>query len=181
MLVTGGSLPGHCETKNTAEIFDPATGRSRPTRPMRDGRNTRLSQLPGDGRVLVAGGWTRPVQGCNSDGAIESASQESELFDPLTETWSRTGSLVVARAGNSVFTRLLDGRVVYGGGRTPNPGQATDRTRTAEVYDPLIGTWSPLPDMAAAHTGGEAVLLDDGRVLVVAGGPAFRLAEILTP
>jgi hypothetical protein len=56
---------------------------------------------------------------------------------------------------------------------------------SAEVYDPLSGTWSAAGSMTTAHHNHAATLLADGRVLVSGGlGPAknpIATAELYNP
>jgi hypothetical protein len=90
-------------------------------------------------------------------------------------TWSPTGSMAVARSGQTA-TLLPSGAVLVAGG-----GSAT-----AELYDPTTGAWSPTGSMSVARTYHTATLLPDGKVLV-AGGCCNRLgiglasAEIYNP
>ena len=76
-------------------------------------------------------------------------------------------------------TLLADGRVLIAG--------RAAMARSAEIYDPKTGTFSPTGSMttarAAAHT---ATLLADGRVLVAGGHPrrsdaALASAELYDP
>jgi hypothetical protein len=57
-------------------------------------------------------------------------------------------------------TLLGDGTVLVVGGYP---------LASAELYDPITGTWSRTGDMAAPHSGHTATLLPDGTVLVAGG------------
>jgi hypothetical protein len=90
-----------------------------------------------------------------------------DLYDPVTESWSETGSLVVARDG-AVPTRLGDGRVLAAGGIDYYaPGRPV--YASAEVYDPATGTWSLVGEMSVRRVGHRDAALADGTVLVVGG------------
>jgi Tol biopolymer transport system component len=105
-----------------------------------------------DGRVLV-------TEGCGT---------VAELYDPATDTFTRTGSLSVNRASKTA-TLLADGRVLMAGGYDCGRGGEDGIWPTAEIYDPATGTFSPTGSM---HTGREfhtATLLADGRVLIAGG------------
>ena len=73
---------------------------------------------------------------------------------------------------------LADGRVLALGGS--NERDAFGQYRTAEIFDPATGSFSMTGEMAAARykISGAVVRLDDGRVLVAAGGSP---AEVYDP
>lgn len=90
--------------------------------------------------------------------------------------------------------KLSDGRVLVSGGYTqgndpesgPHPEvQLFGIVATAELYDPASGIWSATGSMAVARVGHQAVLLDNGKVLVAGGraGSATRTAsaELFNP
>ena len=87
--------------------------------------------------------------------------------------WSPTGALVVARSRHTA-TLLPDGRVLVVGGQTIDLAGITT-TATAELYDPLTGTWSPTGSMTTPRSRHTTILLLDGKVLV-AGGRSNNLA-----
>lgn len=159
VLVTGGF--SHGGFTNTAEVYDPATGAWIRTGNMSTVRAGHSATLLQDGRVLVAGG-----QGPAGLGALKTA----EVFDPATGAWSRTGDLNFPRMGHTA-TQLLDGRVLvvrgqYGEDPWEGEGVNGDAT-SAELYDPLAGTWTATAGSSAAN--GSATLLPGGQVLVVGG------------
>src|SRR5437773_1626071 len=95
-----------------------------------------------------------------------SAAPESPSPAPAKPTWAPTGAMVEARGGNTV-TLLADGKVLVAGGTTG--GTAARTLVSAELYDPLSATWTATGSMNEARTGHAAVMLLDGRVLVVGG------------
>ena len=170
VLVTGGTgYAGHCVSRDTVEIFDPASSRWSIVASMASARSAHISALLPGGRPLVAGGWGMPVKGCISDFTIVSPVAGTEIYDPTADSWSPAGNLVRAR-GAAAFSSLPGGRVLAAGGRVPGPpGQDPVRTATAEVFDPATNAWSATATMNALRTGAVMVTLHDGRALVVGG------------
>jgi hypothetical protein len=124
-----------------------------------------------DGRVLIVGGYTEQPKG-----TVWNAT--AELFDPSTSTFAATGSMSVARDGNTA-TLLKDGRVLVAGGTN-----GTIALASAEIYDPGTGTFITTTSMSHARTSAVATLLADGRVLIAGGAtgsPASASAEIYDP
>ena len=172
VLVVGGT--GNTIASNahdSAELWDPATGRFGPTGSLATKRLSHTATLPADGRVLVVGGWY-------DDGPGPVVVPEAEAWDPSTESFSPAGGLTRARSGHTA-TLLPDGRVLIAGGGVP--GEAFT---TMEVWDPATETFSSAGSLSVARAEHTATALLDGRVLVVGGGDWERnhaSAEIWDP
>jgi hypothetical protein len=81
------------------------------------------------------------------------------------------------RAAHSA-TLLPDGRVLIAGGCTRSSCEVDAEGATAELYDPAAGVFAPTGRMTVERVGHRAVLLRDGRVLLVGGwGRAGPLAS----
>ena len=161
VLVAGGLSNGRIPTA-TAELYDPSTGTWSVTGSMLTARSRHTATLLADGRVLVVGG--RDQSGASL--AI------TEVYDPQTGAWSSTGSMTTARSYHAA-NLLSDGRVlVTGGGHEFNSGPVIEKT--AEIYDPNIGTWLLTDHMANARFGHRATLLLDGTVLITGGAGRAR-------
>jgi hypothetical protein len=81
------------------------------------------------------------------------------------ELMQQVGPLRQARYKHS-STKLLNGKVLYAGGGT---GNSAPILASAELYDPATGTTTLVAPMNTARRSHEAVLLQDGSVLVVGG------------
>ena len=128
---------------------------------------TRLS----DGRLLLAGGVTR-------GGALSGAVWDvAFLRDP---DWNPTESIATMGIGrfNHAAVLLSDDRVLVLGGMTD------DRTSTAsvEVFDPATATFTPSTPLPRPIADPTAVLLSDGRVLVIDDrGPGPTRFDVYEP
>ncbi len=111
-------------------------------------RSGHTATLLPSGKVLVAGGGTKP-------------NASAELYDPATGAWTVTGTMVTPRSGHTA-TLLPSGKVlVAGGGTKPNA--------SAELYDPATGAWTVTGTMVTPRSGHTATLLPSGKVLVAGG------------
>lgn len=146
-------------------------------------RTGHTATLLGNGKVLVAGGagsecFTIVRGEC---GARSSA----ELYDPAgvasagPGSWSATGSLDGRRTNHTAtlldpaFCHAADRPADYPCGAVLVAGgvdAAGVPLATAEIYDPVAGTWAPTNSMSTARTNHTATLLPGGEVLVVGGG-----------
>ena len=150
-----------------AELFDPTAGTFTATGSMLAQHLGQTATLLKNGQVLVAGGETA----------------SAELFNPSTGAFTATGSMTVSRSGHTA-TLLPDGRVLIAGGVLnlgpagtvpvpPGPGDAS-----AELYDPVTGTFTPTSSMSEGRSGHTATLLVDGTVLVTG---TDSTAELFNP
>ena len=79
-------------------------------------------------------------------------------------------------SGHTV-TLLKNGKVLVGGGDDATSGTR----RSAEVYDPLAGTFTATGNMITARDGHIAILLPDGKVLIAGGVPYACAAQYCVP
>jgi Dickkopf N-terminal cysteine-rich region len=94
----------------------------------------------------------------------ESLGQVGYIYDPTANAWSSTNAGVKYTGARLV--KLADGRVMeiglpWGGG--PPPPQDA-------IYDPTSNTWSATYDFIRNRTNPAVITLQNGRVMVVAGG-----------
>ena len=176
-LVIGGlSGPSSTSALKTVEVFDPKSNSWAAAAPMLQARAYPATVVLADGSVLVVGG-SRDGLPLNS----------AERYFPDTGTWVSAGAMSAPRTQTRA-TLLLDGRVlVSGGGSEGSPGFRS--TKTAEIFNPATGTWTPTAPMSTARAFHTATLLPDGEVLVAGGasiyhgsrGTVVATAEIYDP
>jgi hypothetical protein len=149
VLVAGGVVAG----APSAEVYDPASGTFGPAGDTALAPSYATATRLGDGRVLLVGG------------ELEEA---AILFDPASESFTPTGSMATARSMHAAAL-LPDGRVLVVGGF----GSSGDRTvaRTAEIYDPDTGRFTPAPAPTGDRRAATAITLDNGDVLVLGNYP----------
>jgi hypothetical protein len=126
-----------------------------------------------DGTVLVINGGQLDI-----DDLLVSVTS-AEIFDPYMGTFTGVGAPCITREFHTA-TLLTNGKVLITGGNEFNgyPTWLTP-TSTAELYDPVTGSFAMTGSMAVGRSGHTASLLNDGRVLIVGGGPPT--AEIYDP
>ncbi len=126
-------------------------------------RSGYTTTLLANGEVLVVGGFTRDAS--NQSLIANSA----ELYDPAAGTWRLTGGPNLPRSYHTA-TLLLNGKVLVVGGSTLDASNQYVGTNSAELYDPATGAWS---FTGSFNTNpGSAILLQNGKVLVVGGAIA---------
>ena len=181
----------------TAELYDPATGVFTPTGTyIGAGPGGAFATLLSDGKVLVVGAYSGlaglydPGSGTFSPtgsptgwhgsailltngkvlftGGLEGEDIHAELYDPVTGVFTPTGNMTTPRADHSA-TLLADGTVLLAGSQRggSDGGRAF---ASAELYDPVTGTFSATGDMITPRFGQAAPLLPDGTVLIAGGG-----------
>ena len=143
----------------SAELYDPETAKWSLTGSMTVPRRDHATALLPDGRVLAMGGL-------DDDRKVLSS---AEIYDPQTGGWSPVANMAVARRGHEALL-LADGKVlVFGGRQIAVRLLESDSLQMVETFDPASGEWSNAADMVVGHIGLEAVVLEDGRVLVTGG------------
>lgn len=161
VLIAGGSLVAAgsgWKPTASAELYNPKTGRFSPTGSMNAPRVNHTATLLPDGRVLIVGG----------DGP-SGPRASAELYDPVTGKFTATASMTTVRVGHTA-TLLPDGHVmVAGGDGALEDSLAANILASAELYDPVTGTFSPAGSMATGRQFQTSTLLPDGRVLIAGG------------
>lgn len=172
VLIAGGFNGDYLDS---AEIYDPATGKFTAAGKMTTARSNHVAVLLNNGKVLLAGGvgtgWTFLAN--------------AEVYDPTSNTFTATGAMTTARESHTV-TMLTDGRILITGGHQGRRSAITIYS-SCEIYNPANGTFTAAGNLTVKRHKHDAVLLADGRVLIVGGSDerdgagAYRNAEIYNP
>jgi cellulose synthase/poly-beta-1,6-N-acetylglucosamine synthase-like glycosyltransferase/transposase len=140
----------------TSEIYNPDTDTwTLTTGSLRNGGRIVGSTISlNTGKILFAGGTadlTNPVS-------------TAEIFDPSTQTWTTTSSLVTRRLSSGI-SALPSGKILMTGG-----GGFSSYLSSSEIYDPITATWTAgpfLPSNRAPVT--QNLNLKDGRIFFPGG------------
>jgi len=171
VLVSGGY--GIKTVYADVELWDPATGLSSGVGAMSSPRFYHVSVGLEDGRVLVAGGY--------ADYRYLNPTATADIYDPTT------GNIVPTRVPMMQARALIgevvlpDGKVLMAGGFDPDDGVHA----TAEVFDPLIGSFASAGGQREPRMYQATVALPNGSVLLT-GGLGFKetpldTAEVYDP
>ncbi|GFE60551.1 hypothetical protein [Geobacter sp. AOG2] len=150
VLVCGGNSNGNLAAGNaldSAELYDPVTGRFTATVPMITARYYHTATLLPDGQVLLTGGVG--IGGARLPAA--------ELYDPITDTFTATDSMLVDPAVDTgrwlhTATLLQDGSVVIVGGDMGTHAANPSYLNTAQLYDPAAALGARFSDIAGTLT-----------------------------
>ncbi len=155
VLVAGG-MERNGVWLDSGEVFDETTGRFIPTARMSSRRAGAMASALPDGTVLIAGG---------ADGSGKNL-VTAEIFNPQTNAFSLTGSMNAPRAhGVAIFLPRINKVLIIGGTANGDDNQHS----SAELYDPSTGRFFQTGSMGIPRSYFNAVLLQDGRVLVMGG------------
>jgi hypothetical protein len=164
VLIAGGRShdSDSTDTTPTAELYDPATGSFSLT-----GSSAYSDYLFPVAASLLTNGKVLATLEYSCDPA-----ELAELYDASTESFVATGKMTTFRCC-STATLLPEGRVLIASGENENYPQIAEfpsDSNSAELYDPVTGTFSTSPSMVTqSQAGHAATLLPDGTVLLSGG------------
>ncbi len=180
VLVAGGAGSSPFPFLASAEVFDATTESWSAAGAMGTARGTggggyvqTFLARAASGNVIAAGA----VSGAAGAGVVNAT---ADVFDPTASAWSPTASMSTARYGTTLTT-LNSGQILIAGGLGGAP--SSDTLASAEVFDPLSGTWTATGSLSSPRSRHTATRLLDGRVLIAGGlyTDYLATAELYTP
>ncbi|MGE3171423.1 MAG: Kelch repeat-containing protein [Planctomycetota bacterium] len=151
------------------EVYDPATDQFTAVAPMATPRIGHSATLLSDGRVFVAGGLTVVTLVPSPLTTLFSATDLTEIYDPVAGTWTPGPNLLTPRAGHIAVPRP-NGTLLMAGGISWDPVPLLPTIRaTTDVVAPLAGTVVAGPSMAAARALIDPIDLGGDRWLLAGG------------
>jgi N-acetylneuraminic acid mutarotase len=156
LLVAGGFNDNTGEV-GSAELYDPTSGTWSTTASLNTARHVHTATLLANGKVLVAGGY-------NGD-SLASA----ELFSWAAGSWTTTTDTMSVPRELHTATLLPNGKVLVAGGYTNITATNAVNVASAELYDPVSGSWTAANSMTTNRAHHTATLLPNGKVLVAGG------------
>jgi cellulose synthase/poly-beta-1,6-N-acetylglucosamine synthase-like glycosyltransferase/transposase len=157
VLIAGGATNTATPAVTTASKYDPAAGTATSVAAMAIARsNFTLTPLQ-NGKILAVGGYNA------SNVRLSSA----EVYDPNSNVWSTTGSLTSGIRSDHAATVLPNGQVLITGG-----SDGTNNFSTAELFDPLTGTFTATTNLNTARAYHTQTILPDGRIVILGGSTA---------
>jgi len=172
VLVAGGFDGSIPSIFPDAEIYDWHTGEWTGIAHMNTARSA-------PGAVRLEGGGVMVIGGADENFNFLAS---AEIYDPSTDTWSTTGPMLEPRFEDFAAVLLPGRKVLIAGGWAGPTAPPFVPLQTAEIYDQKTNTWTGTGKMNVARGELAAVVLQDGRVLVVGGvagdGTPLKSAEI---
>jgi hypothetical protein len=166
VLVAGGSATETASIdllrgQTSVEAFDPQTEQWLPLHPMNEPRFWNSAALLDDGRVLVAGAILLTTN-------LNDTYPSAEIYDPATDSWTRTSPMAGPADYKSDLVELPGGRALF-----VSPKGILKRPFEAQLYSPEDDLWHEAPQ-PQPRTSVSLAVLHDGRCLLI-GGPLAEL------
>jgi hypothetical protein len=156
----------------TAEIFDPATGKTQLTPKMHAPRAWHTATLLKSGKILITGGFS-----------LAASLATIEVFDPATGQFEIGKKSMSEGRGGHTATLLDDGNVLIAGGYA-NEGSATKSAAldSAEIFDPDMMAFKKVAEPLNRKRGHHsAVRLANGKVLLAGGSEILYAPDAPMP
>jgi hypothetical protein len=181
VMVMGGFTAGSDTPTTKVEIYEPASDAWRPTAGLNLPRAFAHAVALKDGRVVLMGGYT------GKKNSYDGVTAAVEIYSPSNNTWSNAAS-----APGPMFTAyyrtVLNDSAILAARATERPlgGDDSAQSTKSYLYDIRADRWivdNPLTVSLAS--GGNSIVLSDGRVLVIGGAVdvhrASSVVELYSP
>ncbi|MGY6561789.1 MAG: kelch repeat-containing protein [Luteibaculaceae bacterium] len=122
------------------------------------GRSDHRSVMLQDGTILITGGFT----GSTNTNSVD-------LYNPVTNTIISRAPMINGRSMHTA-TLLNNGKVLVTGGFNPDLGF---QLNLAELYDPVLNTWTAVPNMNQTRDHHAALLIPGSDNVLITGGRTF--------
>lgn len=165
ILVTGGfnRSNGNEQILSSTEIYNPNYKEWKYGASMKTARSGHTATMLNNGKVLVAGGYI----GYNF--LQFTATSSSELYDPVSNTWSVLSPMIDRRQDHSAIL-LQSGKVLITGGRDGISGKDESLLLSSvEIFDPESRQWTQVASMSTERHLHTSTLLKNGKVIVIGG------------
>lgn len=166
------------------EVYDPVADTFTPVAPMLTPRMGHTATLLADGRVFVSGGLAAMTVTPTPLSAVRDATNTTEIWNPVTNTWTAGPNLRTPRAGHIAIQRP-DGRILLAGGISWDSviiiGWLPTVRSSCDLYDPAANTIVAGPAMAGARSLTEPIAIGNNRWLVAGGISSLTLTNLGTP
>jgi len=140
LVLIAGGFDVNNNPLSSAELYDPnANSFTALPNSMTSPRAGHTATLLPDGKVLIAGGQS-------TSGTTLQGTNTAEIYDPVAQTFTATGSMNTARVYH--IAKLLPNGTVLVAGGVDNNGQVTN---SAEIYNPTTGIFTLTSSMVTAR------------------------------
>ncbi|MBL4846713.1 MAG: IPT/TIG domain-containing protein [Planctomycetes bacterium] len=166
VLLSGGA--GLKGSLASAELYDVATNNIVPLgAQMTEDRVAASAVFMPSGQILIQGGLKN-----FTPGALQMSAAGAELFNPVSRTFSKAGSLSIDRYASALALTDAGRAIVFGG------NSSARIEATSERFDATTGQWSAAPALAEAREDLTLTPIRDGRLLAIAGRSQAMSASV---
>ena len=139
----------------SSEILDLTTNSWTSASPLNHPRYGHTQTVLNDGTLLAVGGSPNGVKDL-----------PPEIYNASNDNWTETSKMSYARRLGHAATLMANGEVLVTGGLAEVEGNKKIIAK-AEIYNPKDGSWRLVSDMTMPREKHKAVLLNNGKVLVI--------------
>tara|TARA_Y100000588_G_scaffold104543_1_gene113997 strand:- start:3186 stop:4250 length:1065 start_codon:yes stop_codon:yes gene_type:complete len=139
----------------SSEILDLTTNSWTSASSLNHPRYGHTQTVLNDGSLLAVGGSPNGVKDL-----------PPEIYNAASDTWTETSKMSYARRLGHTATLMANGEVLVTGGLAEVEGNKKIIAK-AEIYNPKDGSWRLVSDMTMPREKHHAVLLNNGKILVI--------------